>query len=232
MGLKAVNVLAVAILASVVAALSACGSERTVPDVRFEDPETAYELLHDAGFKVTIRGACSSSQPAAAAPFAAWPAAVPLAAPPPPSDCNIRLAGVVVVTEPHLGLSLRTGSTVVIGLGPLRDCGDFGPGSCVFTSGGKVRIDTPLSPEDSPRRQPSLMPDLVGETLTSAKRKIGCLTLDVQLPPLRAGDRPQLLDHYVVAGQSPAEGEFVGPSASSPPCSPWRPITLKVELAR
>ncbi len=229
MGLKAVNVLAVAILASSVTAFSACDSERTVPDVRYEDLETAYELLHYVGFKVTVT--CSSGRPAAAAPYSAWPAAVPLAAPSPLSDCTIDLTGPVVVTEPHLGRSLRTGSTVVIGVRPPSICG-LGRSSCIYTDSGEVRIDTPQSPEISPRRQPSLMPDLVGETLTSAKRRIGCLSLSVSLLPLRAGDRPHLLDNYVVTRQSPAKGEFVGPSASNPPCSPWRPITLKVELAR
>jgi beta-lactam-binding protein with PASTA domain len=193
--------------------LSACGAKKaTVPNVKYKDPETAYDLLHKAGLKVSMRGECSSK----------WLAGVG-------SGCGDV---VVTMTEPQSGRSVASGSTVVIGVSPLLAC-DFSGYLHCLPGGKRIPIDrTESLPSRTPNPpQPSQMPDLRGKALSSAMRDMGCLQIAVpQLPPLRAVDRPHLLDNYVVVRQSPAPGSITSVSASNPPCS--LTVTADVRLAK
>jgi len=192
-----------AILFAILASLFTCGqsTQAVVPNVRGDDPIRAYDRLNRAGFRVSIVGDCSSRWHAGGF-----------------TECT----GARVDAEPRARRRMTSGSTVVIGLGPANLCSNFG--GCI---GDRAFVDSPL-PEPS---QPALMPDLVGEPLSSAIERTGCLQILIpRLPPLRAADKPHLLDNYVVAGQSPAPGAPTEATASSPPCA--SALTFRVTIAK
>ena len=198
-----------AALIALLVSLSACGAKKvTVPNVKYKDPLAAYEMLHKAGLKVSMRGECSTK----------WFSSGD-------SGCAVAVTRI----EPQSGGSLAAGSTVVISVSQLSACHFGGFVDCLH--GKSIRVERASSqPSRTPNLpQPSQMPDLRGKALSSAIRGAGCLPVDVPLlPPLRAADRPHLLDNYVVVRQSPAPGSLTSVTASNPPCS--LTVTLKVQL--
>jgi len=191
-----------AVLFAILASLFTCGqsTQALVPNVRGYAPIRAYDKLHRAGFRVSIVGECSSR----------WRAG------------GIECSGARVNAEPLARRRMTSGSTVVIGLGPAKPCSNFG--GCI---GVRAFVDSPVLKSS----QPALMPDLVGEPLGSAIEKTGCLQILIpRLPSLRSADKRNLLDNYVVAGQSPAPGVPTEATASSPPCA--SAVTFRVTIAK
>lgn len=77
---------------------------------------------------------------------------------------------------------------------------------------------------------PTTTPDLVGETLESLSQHESCFSLEAKLPPLKAANKPSLLDNYVVTAQFPTPGEQALPiSASNPPG--YATVTVEVRAA-
>lgn len=210
------NAKRVSLLAALIAllvSLSACGQSKkvTVPNVRYDDPTQAYDKLREAGLRVSIGGACFSASLV---------------------GDGAGCAGVAVKTEPQSGHTLTSNSIVAISLSPLFAC-DFGGYKNCLRGGKRIprRNSYPSQPSRTPdRSQLSRMPDLVGKPLSAAIKSVGCFQITVpRLPPLRTGDKPHLLDNYVVVNQSPAAGAITEVTASSPLCT--RTVTVRVTIS-
>jgi len=120
--------------------------------------------------------------------------------------------GIPSGTRPAAGTKLQAGSTVhVVGFSPC--------GSRAF-----------IIPEPSCPKRPALVPDLRGETLSSAVRENGCFSITATLPRLDSANAPSFLDNYLVERQLPKAGtDNPVVSASSPP--DYRPeIALVVSV--
>ena len=127
--------------------------------------------------------------------------------------------GIPFGTRPAVGTRLRAGSTVHVVGSRYGEPGFSACGSRAF-----------IIPEPSCPKRPALVPDLRGETLSSAVRENGCFSITATLPRLDSANAPSFLDNYLVERQLPKAGtDNPVVSASSPP--DYRPeIALVVSV--
>jgi len=116
-------------------------------------------------------------------------------------------SGVPFGTRPVAGTELRAGSTVDLVEYRYGEKGSSAAGDRAY------RVPEPSCP-----KRPKVVPDLNGDTLSSAVHDNGCFSIKARLPRLHSADARSFLDNYVVERQLPKAGTENPPiSASSPP---------------